>query len=153
MHAPVNAMQQWQPSAECGVLVEGLWSPALAPRCQHARPHRTAMKHTVGGQRLGRLALACFATEKKSWKPLFTGIRNLQLQRRCRDRRSRSISKHLPSDGSCHLTTRFHPPTQHPPPPDAKPPRNFGRAIGRRRWVCGFDRRMDCMLMSAEDAV
>ena len=51
-----------------------LWSPALAPRCQHARPHRTAVKHTVGGQRLGRLALACFATEKKSWKPLFTGI-------------------------------------------------------------------------------
>ena len=32
-----------------------LWSPALAPRCQHARPHRTTVKHTVGSQRFGKV--------------------------------------------------------------------------------------------------
>lgn len=116
------------------------------PHCQRcARLHCTTMKHTAGGQRLGRLA--CFATQKKSRNRILLAYAISRILR-CRDRRCGPFPKHLPRRAPVILLPAFI----RPPSIESETAAEFWRAIGGRRRVCGFDGHMDGMLISAEDA-
>jgi hypothetical protein len=125
-----------------------LWSSARAASLpSNARLHRTTVKHTAGGQRLGRLA--CFATQKKTRNHILLAYAISSSSVGAETGHAVHFQT-CAKQRSCHFTTRFHPPTQR-----AKRNRrgNFGGASGRWRRVRGFDGHMDGMLTSAEDAL
>lgn len=125
-----------------------LWSPAQAASLSsNARLHCTTVKHTAGGQRLGRLA--CFATQKKTRNHFLLAYAISS----SRGGAETGLAVHFQNMCQAVLLSFYHPLSSAHPASKAKPPREFWRAIGGRRRVRGFDGHMDGMLLSAEDAL
>jgi hypothetical protein len=117
-----------------------LWSSAQAASLpSNARLHCTTVKHTAGGQRLGRLA--CFATEKKTRNHILLAYAISSSSVGAETGHAVHFQT-CAKQRSCHFTTRFHPPTQR-----AKRNRrgNFGGPLADGGECAGLmDTRMAC---------
>ncbi|KAJ4994079.1 hypothetical protein SVAN01_00556 [Stagonosporopsis vannaccii] len=91
----ISRMQQRQPSNGCGVLIVLCPSALAASLPERASPHCAPVKHTAGGQCLGRFA--CFVPQKENPETAFRWRTQSPAPESVPRPASRSISKHVPS--------------------------------------------------------